>query len=169
MKALLFSIFLLPLAGKAQPAFPTNIIVTLVQSGRVSLAWDRAASHTNVVFTVLVGVASGVYNLRAEAGTNTTFTVTNLLAGSYFFAVIARNAAGLESDPSNEIGAAVEKPGRVPAVRTTQLRSGIEGAKYPDGPWNEVTAFPMFAVAAVEEHRFFRMRLDHERGPVVNP
>lgn len=160
------------LAGaQAQPAFPTNLTVTLVQRGSVSLAWDRAASHTNLAsFGVLVGVASGTYNVRQDQPTNTTTaTVTNLAPGRYFFAVVARNVAGLDSDPSNEISATVEKPASVPAVRTTQLRGGIEGALYPDGPWVEVLTIPTFAVAAVEQQRFFRMWLEIERGPNLIP
>lgn len=72
----------------------------------VSLAWDRAASHTNLsAFILKWGVTSGSYTGQVSVATNlTTTTVNNLVPGvRYFFAVTARNVAGLESDPSNEI------------------------------------------------------------------
>lgn len=145
----------------AQPSFPTNVVVTLNQRGQVGLAWDRAASHTNVVFTVLVGVQPGVYNLRVEAGTNTAHTVTNLAPFSYFFAVIARNASGLESDPSNEVSATVAKP-QAPANHRTiavPLTAGIQASSSPDGPWREIKSFGTLWYIAKTDQRFFRPTL----------
>jgi len=155
----------------AQPSFPTNVTVTLVQRGSVYLAWDRAASHTNLAsYGVLVGVVSGIYNVRQDQPTNTTTaTITNLAPGRYYFAVVARNVAGLDSDPSKEISAVVEKPESVPAVRTTQLRSGIEGSKYPDGPWNEVMKHDIITPVTTVENRFFRTWINIERGPNLIP
>jgi len=72
----------------------------------VTLAWDRAASHTNLsAFILKYGVTSGSYTSQVSVATNlTTTTVNNLVPGvTYFFAVTARNVANLESDPSNEI------------------------------------------------------------------
>lgn len=164
MKAILLLLALARGIAFGQP-FPTNVVVTLVQRGEVSLAWDRAPSHTNLeAFVILIGVESGAYNVRQDVAANvTTAMVTNLPVGRFFFAVIARNFAKLESDPSNEVSVVIEKPVSVPSVRTTQLRAGIEGALRPDGPWVDVMTFPAFAVADVE-HRFFRMRLGIERG-----
>ena len=164
MKAILLLLALARGIAFGQP-FPTNVVVTLVQRGEVSLAWDRAPSHTNLEsFVILVGVESGAYNVRQDVAPHlTTAVVTNLPVGRYFFAVLARNLAKLESDPSNEVSAVIEKPVNVPSVRTTQLRAGIEGALSPDGPWVPVVRFPAFAVADVEQ-RFFRMWLGIERG-----
>ena len=72
----------------------------------VTLAWDRAASHTNLsAFILKYGVTSGSYTGQVSVATNlTTSTVNNLVPGvTYFFAVTAKNVANLESDPSNEI------------------------------------------------------------------
>lgn len=72
----------------------------------VTLAWDRAASHTNLsAFILKYGVTSGSYTGQVSVATNlTTSTVNNLAPGvTYFFAVTAKNVANLESDPSNEI------------------------------------------------------------------
>lgn len=158
-----------PLRLLAQPAFPTNIVVTLNQRGQVSLAWDRAASHTNVTYCVLIGVKSGTYNVRQDAGTNTTATVTNLAPSLYFFAVIAKSAAGLESDPSNEIAYEVTKPPPPPAVRTAQINTTLESAPFPEGPWTNLVSYPPALVVASSDQRFFRARLTSTPGPVLTP
>ena len=143
----------------AQPAFPTNIVVTLSQKGQVSLAWDRAASHSNVTFCVLIGVKSGVYNVRQEAGTNATATVTNLAPALYFFSVIAKSPAGLESDPSNEVSFEVTKPLAPTGIRTTQVNTSLESAPFPEGPWTNILSYQPATFMASADQRFFRARL----------
>jgi len=71
-----------------------------------TLAWDRAASHTNLAsFVLKYGVTSGSYTGQVSVATNlTTTTVNNLVPGvTYYFVVTAKNVADLESDPSNQI------------------------------------------------------------------
>ncbi len=71
-----------------------------------TLAWDRAASHTNLsAFILKYGVKSGVYtNSYAVSPNVTTATVSGLIPGvTYYFVVTAKNMADLESDPSNQI------------------------------------------------------------------
>lgn len=78
----------------------------LLSAASATLAWDRAASHTNLsAFVLKYGVSSGSYTGKVSVATNfTSATVNDLVPGvRYFFAVTARNVAGLESDPSNEI------------------------------------------------------------------
>lgn len=160
MKNLLLLLLLsAPLQLVAQPAFPTNIVVTLNQRGQVSLAWDRAASHTNVTYCVLIGVKSGVYNVRQEAGTNATATVTNLAPALYFFSVIAKNPAGLESDPSNEISFEVTKPVSVPVLRTVGIGARLESSQFPTGPWADSVVFEEKYFAVNDTQRFFRLRV----------
>src|SRR6187455_2520021 len=70
----------------------------------VTLAWDRDSSHTNLSsYLVKYGESSGSYTGQVSVATNnTSATISNLAAGrTYYFAVTARNVAGLESDPSN--------------------------------------------------------------------
>lgn len=156
----------------AQPAFPTNVVVKLKQDGSVSLAWDKAASHTNVVFTVLTGIRSGIYNTRTEAGTNLTTTVTNLPPGAtYFFVVIARNTESqIESDPSNEVSLFISpKPITPSNLNTTTIRAFLEDSRYPTGPWSTAVAFPAETFLASADRRFFRVRVDAALGPVVRP
>ena len=154
----------------AQPAFPTNVVIKLVQEGNVTLAWDRAASHTNLAsFGLLTGVRSGVYNQRLDCPTNlTTCTVSNLPSGAtYFFAVVARNVAGLDSDPSNEISYTIERPAPPPSVRTAQIKTMLEFAPFPEGPWTNLVAFSAINVAASSDQRFFRVRLNSIPSPML--
>lgn len=153
---------------EAQPAFPTNIVVTLNQKGQVSLAWDRAASHSNVTFCVLIGVKSGVYNVRQDAGTNVTTVVTNLAPALYFFTVIAKNQAGLESDPSNEVSYEVTKPLAPSGIRTTQVITNLESAPFPDGPWTKILSYQPVTFVASADQRFFRARLMIDVGQIIH-
>jgi hypothetical protein len=153
---------------EAQPAFPTNIVVTLNQKGQVSLAWDRAASHSNVTFCVLIGVKSGVYNVRQDAGTNVTTVVTNLSPSLYFFTVIAKNQAGLESDPSNEVSYEVTKPLAPSGIRTTQINTQLESSMFPEGPWTKILSYQPTSFMVSSDHRFFRARLMIDVGQIIH-
>lgn len=73
----------------------------------VSLAWDYPVNEMSRItnFNVYYGVGgSKQYTNVAKAGTNLTFTVTNLVRGTtYYFASTAVDKEGQESDLSNEI------------------------------------------------------------------
>lgn len=166
----IISALLLAFAVEAQVPFPTNLVVRLNTNGQVSLAWDRAASHTNLAsFGILVGVRSGVYNVRHEVTTNNTvYTVTNLPAGvTFYFAAVARNVAGIDSDPSNEVSYTIPKPEPVPAIRTTYIDSDLESAPFPTGPWTNEVSYPRFSYLATSEQKFFRVRMRASPGPLV--
>jgi hypothetical protein len=68
----------------------------------VTLAWDPSPGA--VSYNVYYGVACAAYTSVVSAGANTTVSISNL-AGSttYYFAVTAVNADGLESDYSSEL------------------------------------------------------------------
>lgn len=118
----------------------------------VVLAWDRAASHTNLAaFVVKWGTNSGGYTSSQIIATNsTTTTVTNLNAGTrYFFVVTAKNVAGLESDPSNEIS--------YTPVETLTFIGELEGATNISGPWAVVYTYPPVQIT-VTNNKFFRLK-----------
>lgn len=48
------------------------------------------------------GTTSGIYTSPVDVGNVTTYTVTSLTAGTYYFAITAYNASGYESGFSNE-------------------------------------------------------------------
>jgi hypothetical protein len=91
-------------------AFPAAILMLALfcvrarGSQNVTLAWD-ANPETNVVgYVVHYGGASGVYTNTLSVVSGISATVTNLQEGTtYYFAVTAYNADGLESIPSSEI------------------------------------------------------------------
>jgi len=73
----------------------------------VTLAWD-ANTETNLAgYKLYYGTASGVYGAPIVIGTQTTYTVTGLAPGTYYFAVTAYNTEGLESGFSNEVSTTI--------------------------------------------------------------
>ena len=69
----------------------------------VTLAWDPNSETDLAGYKVYYGTASGVFGAPITLGKVTTYTVTGLAPGTYYFAVTAYNAAGLESGFSNEV------------------------------------------------------------------
>lgn len=75
------------------------------QSAKVGLRWDPSASADAVTgYKVYYGTTTATYQNVLDVGPVQTTVVSNLVSGTtYFFAVTAYNAQGLESVPSNEI------------------------------------------------------------------
>ncbi|EEF62400.1 fibronectin type III domain-containing protein [Pedosphaera parvula] len=70
----------------------------------VSLAWDPSPDPTVAGYFVRYGTTSGVYPFQVDAKTLASATVSGLKEGlTYYFVVIAYNASGVESVPSNEL------------------------------------------------------------------
>lgn len=76
-------------------------------AGNVSLQWDANTESDLAGYKVYYGTASGQYGTPITIGLTTTYTISNLPAGTYYFAVTAYNSSGLESGFSNEVSAAV--------------------------------------------------------------
>lgn len=108
---MLGGILLLGLLRSSVPA----LSVTLPGSS-VALAWDGSPSPEVTGYHVYFGAASGNYTNSVAVGNVTSNTVPGLATGvTYFFAVIAYDANGLESTFSNEIAYTV--PGALPIVQ----------------------------------------------------
>jgi hypothetical protein len=90
MRAIFFLLFLLLFVPMA---FPSD----------VNLAWDASVSPNIAGYKVYVGTVTRTYGAPIVIGNQTTYTVTGLGPGTYYFAVTAFNAAGDESDFSNEV------------------------------------------------------------------
>jgi len=71
----------------------------------VTLAWNSNPETDLLGYKVYYGTSSGVYGTNIDVGLQTTYTITGLPAGNYYFAVTAYNAAYLESSYSNEVSA----------------------------------------------------------------
>jgi hypothetical protein len=77
---------------------------TVPASYSVALGWVASPSTDVTGYRVYYGTASGNYTASISLGTVTAATVPGLAAGvTYFFAVTAFNASGLESDLSNQM------------------------------------------------------------------
>lgn len=73
-------------------------------SACVSLAWDPSPDASVAGYYVYYGMASGTYTKRADSGSVTSVTISNLIPGlTYYFAVTAYTADLIESDFSNEL------------------------------------------------------------------
>lgn len=135
MRAFLL-LFLAPWFGIAQPPPPPSDQVSAIpQTASVTLAWDPSPDAASVTsYKVHSGVSSGVYERVDKAGTNTIYTVTNLVIGAeYFFAATAVGTNGLESEFSNEISYIVEEPPMPPSnigvSQVVELTVVIEGSE----------------------------------------
>src|SRR6516164_5920920 len=70
----------------------------------VTLDWDPSPDPTVTGYKILYGDSSGSYSQSMDAGSSNSATVAGLTPGkTYFFVVIAYNAAGLQSSPSNQV------------------------------------------------------------------
>jgi hypothetical protein len=82
---------------------------TAQASYEVKLAWNASTSPDVTGYRIHYGPASGTYLFTIVLGNVTSTTVSGLAERTtYHFAVSAINAAGLESDYSNEVN---HKPG----------------------------------------------------------
>jgi fibronectin type 3 domain-containing protein len=92
----------------------------------ISLAWNASPSPDVTGYVVRHGTTSGVYSSATNVGNQTSASVTGLQAGrTYYLVVTARNAAGVESLPSNE--ATYQATTNLPVVTLT---TPIAGANF---------------------------------------
>ncbi len=94
-------------------------------SQKVTLTWQASASPDVVGYNVYYGLASRSYSARIPAASGTSALISGLSEGqTYYFAVTAYNAAGVESLPSAEISY------QVPGVflRLNQIQLGVHKA-----------------------------------------
>ena len=83
------------LSGSLAPAQTTQ---------SVSLAWDTDADPSVVGYEVHYGTSASSLTATQDAGVSTTATVSGLTPGTtYYFAVTAYNATGVNSTYSNEV------------------------------------------------------------------
>jgi hypothetical protein len=97
-----FAALLLALAAQADA-------LRSAEPDTITIAWDRNRDGA-VGYIVHVGTASRSYSERYDVGNATWFTFSEALPGQrYYLAVSAYNAAGIESEFSTEVSAAVEE------------------------------------------------------------
>ena len=80
-------------------------------SQSVSLEWDPSADADVTGYRLWYGTSAGAYQQSVEVGNTTSATLPNLADDqTYFIVVTAFNAAGLESEPSNEVSFTTDAP-----------------------------------------------------------
>ena len=78
------------------------------QAASLNLAWDPPDSGNPAGYILGYGTQSGVYTSIVNVGPSTSFTVNGLSEGrTYFFVVVAYNAAGAISAPTPELRGAM--------------------------------------------------------------
>jgi hypothetical protein len=150
MKKFLFSIWLL--------------LCTFIASAApiVSLAWDPSPDADVVNYRLYWGPSSGVYDGSRDLGNVTNTVHANIVAGGhYFFVVTAFNAAGAESDPSNELDY------QVPVTPPKKLRlvQTLQAAATPFGPWQEVGTLNSL-IEQKPSSEFFRVVMEIAPPPI---
>jgi hypothetical protein len=95
-----------------------------VFAGDVSLAWDPSISEDVVGYKIYYGNFSGSYHSFRTVTNRTTYTVTGLADGTYYFAVTAFDSAGNESGYSNEVSTVVGGASTAPAFDSAGNEGG---------------------------------------------
>ncbi|MEJ2245913.1 MAG: hypothetical protein P8Y80_07545 [Acidobacteriota bacterium] len=99
-----------------------------VFAGDVSLAWDPSISEDVVGYKIYYGNFSGSYNSFHTVTNQTSYTVTGLPDGTYYFAVTAFDSAGNESGYSNEVSTVVGDVFTAPSDTTLPEISSVAGS-----------------------------------------
>ena len=79
-------------------------------AAEVTLAWDPNTEPDLAGYRIYYGSAPGVYGTTITIGMQTTYAVTNLSPGTWYFAITAFNTSGLESGYSNEVSTTITAP-----------------------------------------------------------
>ncbi|MGY5046333.1 discoidin domain-containing protein [Streptomyces sp. 900105755] len=100
----------LPTGDTTPPAAPGGLTVTGHTGDSVSLAWNASTDNVGVTGYRILRV-SGSTSTQAGTTGATSFTVTGLAASTaYTFAVVALDAAGNVSQPSNQVTVTTDPP-----------------------------------------------------------
>lgn len=98
----------------------------------VTLAWNASTDTSVTAYALHYGTVSGKLTTTVEAGKATTVSVATLSPGTtYYFNVVARNGAGVESMPSSEVSYTVPgtpTPNRPPTLNALGNLTVIEDA-----------------------------------------
>jgi hypothetical protein len=81
-------------------------------AGDVSLAWNPSTSPGVTGYKIYYGASSGSYGTPIPIPNQTTYIVTGLPDGTYYFAVTAFDASGNESGYSNEVTVIISGPAK---------------------------------------------------------
>ena len=96
-------------------------------AAEVTLTWDAPDPPSEPIgYRIYQGVAAGVYDKHADAGTQMTWTMQGLEPGkTYYFAATALYEGNIESGYSNEVSKLIPVIGVPGTLRITGVR--VEG------------------------------------------
>ena len=101
-------------------------------TGSVALGWNPSPDTNAIGYRLLFGAISGGYTNQVDAGAATSVTINGLqLNVTYYFSVVAYDAVGRQSPPSNEIAYTVAPDSLAPVAPTLSVQrvdAGINGA-----------------------------------------
>lgn len=117
-------------------AFVLLPCLSLGAQTKVLLGWDASPESSCAGYRLLAGTASRTYTMtNTVMGRLTTAgMITNIPSGKVFFAVVAFDTNGLESDFSNE----VTWTNRLSAPKNFKLTGTIQAGLTPTGPWTNL-------------------------------
>ena len=73
-------------------------------AAQITLGWDASSDENVVGYNVYIGMSSGLYDIVADAGDVTEYTIEGLENGqTYYLAVTSYDADGNESEYSDEV------------------------------------------------------------------
>ncbi|HYK90654.1 MAG TPA: fibronectin type III domain-containing protein, partial [Acidobacteriota bacterium] len=114
--------------GFAYVLLPALLLLVLIPgrvvfAADVTLAWDANSETDLAGYKVYYGASSRNYSTVINVGKVTTYTLTGLAPGTYYFAVTAFNTAQAESAFSNEVSKAIGDT--TPPVISSVTATGI--------------------------------------------
>jgi hypothetical protein len=101
----------------------TILFVRSAISADVTLGWDPKTDSGLAGYKVYYGTASRAYTTSITVGNVTSYTVTGLTSGAYYFAVTATYTTGVESGLSNEVSTTLSVA--TPALTSIKASSAI--------------------------------------------
>lgn len=101
--ALPSAIFRFVVRSTARAVLGLALVPQAAAAGSVTFAWDANGEPDIAGYRLVYGTHPGDYTLEIDAGNRTTFTLTDLVSGRYYFTVTAYNTAGMTSLPSSEL------------------------------------------------------------------
>lgn len=131
----------------------------------VLLGWDANTETNCSGYRLLAGSAPRTYSITntVPGRTITSGVVSNLPSGKLFFALVAFDQFGIDSDFSNE----VTWTNRLSAPKNFKLTGTIQAGLTPTGPWTNLANLniPMPTVPTNRTASFFRSTLLLEELP----
>ena len=93
----------IPVTLTVAPSTTTSSSTTTTSTTTASLTWSPSTDTSVVGYKVYMGTTAGVYGPPITVGNVTSYVLSNLGVGTYYFVVTDYNSNGTESLPSNEV------------------------------------------------------------------